>query len=288
MSSPLRSVTDRLEHTFAQVIGPAEYYEVLNLAHKHMVPGTYAEIGFASGKSTTPVLAGTTVVAIDPQPQEIWPCCGKRRVFPMTSDAFFSSHDLTRELGGRPLDFGFIDGAHLYESALLDFMHLERHSHEETTIFVHDCLPIDEATSGRRQQGQKVWSGDVWKVILALREWRPDLRVDVVDAKPTGLGVIRGLDPTSTVLADHFEEIVRRYDAVTYAELEAGGKRKLLGVIPSDWESVKAKLPPRPYRDQAVTALVLRRDVRVIAWRYPRKWAGAVVRRFGLRRPSAS
>jgi hypothetical protein len=52
------------------------------------------------------------------------------------------------------------------------------------------------------------WTGDVWKIFAVFRRYRPDLTVEVFDAPPTGLVVIRGIDPSSPVLADHQKQIV--------------------------------------------------------------------------------
>ena len=54
-------------------------------------------------------------------------------------------------------------------------------------------------------------SGDVWKVVSILREYRPDLRIKIVATAPSGLCVVRGLDPASRVLGDRLDEIVERY-----------------------------------------------------------------------------
>ena len=139
----------------------------------------------------------------------------RTRIFRQTSDEFFAQHDLTRLFGGLPVDLAFIDGMHHFEYALRDFMNLERFSNAASTILIHDCLPIDETTADR-ERSTNVWSGDIWRLILLLREWRPDLRVSVVDSGPTGLGLVRGLDPASSVLRDHYDEIVAQYLSLPY------------------------------------------------------------------------
>ena len=51
----------------------------------------------------------------------------------------------------------------------------------------------------------------MWRLILLLRQWRPDLSVEVIDVAPTGLGLIRGLDPSSVVLDENYKNIVEEY-----------------------------------------------------------------------------
>jgi hypothetical protein len=51
----------------------------------------------------------------------------------------------------------------------------------------------------------------VWKVVSILRELRPELRIKLVATAPSGLCVVRGLDPTSRVLAGALEDVVERY-----------------------------------------------------------------------------
>ncbi|MGT2426488.1 hypothetical protein [Amnibacterium kyonggiense] len=73
-----------------------------------------------------------------------------------------------------------------------------------------DVLPrsVDEAARERHTDG---WTGDVYGMLEVLAELRPDLVVVPVDTRPTGLLVVTALDPTSTVLADRFDEVVGRF-----------------------------------------------------------------------------
>jgi len=50
----------------------------------------------------------------------------------------------------------------------------------------------------------------VYKVHEILAEYRPDLTLVPVSTYPTGSYLVVGLDPSSTVLADHYAEIERR------------------------------------------------------------------------------
>ena len=53
----------------------------------------------------------------------------------------------------------FIDGLHLFEQVLRDLINVERHSTTDTVVLLHDCLPLDEVTSGRRRHDASSASG---------------------------------------------------------------------------------------------------------------------------------
>ncbi len=223
------------------------YLGLLDRIHRHLLPRTYAEIGVNNGSSLTLAVPGTICVGIDPSPDVRCPVRRRTRVFKQSSDEFFDQHDLARLFGGLPVDLAFIDGMHHFEFALRDFMNLEKASDEEGTILIHDCLPVSEITA-RRDRTTNVWSGDVWKLIVLLRQWRPDLRIEVIDVAPTGLGVIRGLDPTSTVLDEHYDKIVDEYLPQPYEDPTMGSAPARMGPIASDWTKVSSLLPIRPFR----------------------------------------
>jgi hypothetical protein len=90
-----------------------------------------------------------------------------------------------RVLLGGSVKVAFIDGLHLFEQVLRDFVNLERHSDPDTVIVLHDCLPLDELTASR-ERTTDFFSGDVWKAVLALRRRRPDLEMVTVPAPPDG------------------------------------------------------------------------------------------------------
>ncbi len=147
---------------------------------------------------------------------------------------------------------------HLFEYALRDFMNLEQSAHPDATILIHDCLPVDALSAGR-ERSPYPWSGDVWRLILLLREQRPDLEVSVVDWPPTGVGVVRGLDPHSTLLADRYDELIEHYLAVPYEHLDDGTMHEQLHTVHGDWPSVAALLPDRSYRSGNVELLKVHR-----------------------------
>lgn len=220
------------------------YQELLYRIHRHLTPRTYLEIGVGKGKSLAQALPDTIAVCVDPVPRDLDPVSCSPKLFSITSDQFFEQHDLSQELGGLPLDMAFIDGMHLFEFALRDFINVERSSHAETLILVHDCYPVDAETAARERTTME-WSGDVWKLIVCLKEYRPDLGIAVADSPPTGLGMVTGLDPSSTVLAERYDEICERFIDLDYDRALGQSKQQTLNRIDGDWKAVQALLDAR-------------------------------------------
>lgn len=211
------------------------YYETLRLIHQLTKPKLYVEVGVSHGDSIVLANKETIVFGIDPDPSAIRTSLTENiTIFPMTSDDFFGS-DALKALTVAPLDLAFIDGMHLFEYALRDFINLEKNSHSGTVVLVHDCLPLDEHTS-QRTQIPGYWSGDVWKLILVLKKYRPDLRIATLDVAPTGLGTIRGLDRENNVLSENYEEIVKTYTNLPFSAL--GDKKQSLNVVPNSWAKI--------------------------------------------------
>lgn len=192
----------------------------------------YLEIGVESGAVFSGIACGHGV-AVDPAFQiRNNVAAGKTRVslFQLTSDAFFAQLDLRRDVGGR-LDLAFLDGMHLFEFLLRDFLNTEAICRRDSIIVLHDCLPVaepmidrDPEQAGLRSRGtpfESWWTGDVWKVVPILKRHRPDLDVMLVDAPPTGLVVVTGLDPSSRVLKSRYDAIVEEFTRVpnTAAEI---------------------------------------------------------------------
>jgi hypothetical protein len=195
------------------------YRALLRFIHWRLLPRTYVEIGVARGATLELATPDTRVIGIDPAPQLTRPPTAGTTIFRQTSDEFFEREDLDDLLGNQPVDLALVDGMHLFEFALRDIMHLERRAQPNTTILVHDCYPLDAASS-TRERTTSLWTGDVWKVILCLRHYRPDLRVTTLGAAPSGLGVIQGLDPNSRILDDVYDDAVSRYHDLSYATLD--------------------------------------------------------------------
>ncbi len=91
----------------------------------------------------------------------------------------------------------FIDGMHRYEFALRDFCNVENWANPRTIVAIHDVLPILPLVA-ERERSTKFWVGDVWKALWMLLEFRKDLAIFVIPTPPSGLAIIRGLNPRNT------------------------------------------------------------------------------------------
>jgi hypothetical protein len=143
-------------------------------------------------------------------------------------------------LGGKPLDMAFIDGMHHFEYALRDFINIEPLCGPRSLIFIHDCYPID-ARSAEREQTTAFWSGDIWRLIVLLKKYRPDLAIHTLGAPPTGLGLITHLDPASTLLRARLPELIAEGLALDFSSI-AQQRPQALNLVPYDWPRVRQLL----------------------------------------------
>ncbi|HEY9292793.1 MAG TPA: class I SAM-dependent methyltransferase [Microlunatus sp.] len=185
-----------------------DYRPFLTQIHQRLNPQTYLEIGIRNGGSLA--LSKCRSVAIDPNFNIKFELNGDFALFRTSSDEYFARPDPLAPTGGRPFEFGFIDGLHIFEYALRDFIHAERHFSAKGMIIFDDMLPrtVDEAA---RVRHTGAWTGDVYPIIGVFEKYRPDLTVVPVGTTPTGLLMITGLDPTNTVLADNYAQILLEF-----------------------------------------------------------------------------
>jgi hypothetical protein len=212
-----------------------DYFSVLTGLHERLQPTSYVEIGVRTGNSLALVREATTAVGIDPRLAIGRDIRSRARLYPTTSDSFFSRYDLLEELRASRLALAFIDGLHLFEQALRDFANLERYADRETIILIHDCVPVSRL-SAARQRRSSLWCGDVWKVVPCIRKHRPDLTVRIIPARPSGLAMITGADPNSNLLHEQFHRIVadcRDLD-LGYDFLDGEILKNMSGMVPND------------------------------------------------------
>ena len=240
----LRRVAPELNAIYmlqSQIQLPGEdYFQILGRVLDFIKPRTYVEIGVEQGDSIRLVKPPTLAIGIDPYPQLTGPPPENFRVFAETSDAFFAGHDLHTELGGLPVDLAFIDGMHHFEFALRDFANLERSATRDSTILIHDCYPLDRETADRDQH-HVFWSGDIWRLIVLLKKYRPDLSIHTIGTPPTGLGLVRNLDPGSSCLLEHYDRLYEEFLALDYSYLDEDKAGKL-NLFPNKWEKISTLL----------------------------------------------
>ena len=236
--APKLDVTDTLE---AGIRFPGEHYlQVMARILEALRPRTYVEIGVEHGTSLRLIQPPTLAIGIDPEPKLAGPLAANQKVFAETSDAFFAARDPRAELGGLPIDLAFIDGMHQFEFALRDFANLERFCSRDSTILLDDCYPLNRETA-ERERRREFWSGDIWRLILLLKKYRPDLAIHIVATPPCGLAVVRRLDPDSRFLLEHHDRLCAEFLAVDYAFLEDDMAGKL-NLFPNDWGKIRALL----------------------------------------------
>jgi hypothetical protein len=184
-------------------------HELLRDIHQLYQPRSYLEIGVSKGGSLT--LSRTQTIAIDPAYALTAEIQCDLELVRTTSDEFFAREGALERLEAGCVDLAFIDGLHLVEFALRDFMNVERNAAWTSVIVFDDVLPRNVREPLRERGGMRYWAGDVYKLHEILAEYRPDLLLLRVDTEPTGVLIVLGADPENGVLEARYDEIVGRY-----------------------------------------------------------------------------
>ena len=232
-------------------------YDHLRGLHAVLQPRTYLEIGVNDGRSLT--LSRARSIAVDPAFKVTAEQHCELQLVKATSDDFFARPDAVAAFAGTELDLALIDGLHVFEYALRDFMNIERLCSWTSVVVFDDMLPrsVSEAA---RDRHTLAWAGDVYKVAEVLRRYRPDLLCLPLDTEPTGVLVVLGADPTSTVLHDHYDEVLAEFvvddpQPVPVEVLERRGSADPAAVLASDvWSRLAAARTSGADRDPALFA----------------------------------
>jgi cephalosporin hydroxylase/tetratricopeptide (TPR) repeat protein len=215
------------------------YYEWLERFYSELKPAVVMEIGVYDGVSLSKIKAPTLAIGIDPNPRTTVTLSAETHIFPETSDAFFDRGGADALLAGRSVGVGFIDGLHTFDQVLRDFANLERCCDPGSVLLMHDTAPLDDATQ-RIPPTTQFHTGDVWKIVPALKALRPDLDVFTIATPWTGLTVVSGFgkgrcDPSWTV------EAGKRFANMEFAEIEPN-LGEALCLVANEWEPVFARL----------------------------------------------
>jgi hypothetical protein len=181
------------------------YLDFLRRLHEALEPAAYLEIGIRNGDSLA--LARCPAVGVDPDFELRAQLGADTTVFRESSDEYFERAEPLKPLGGRRVDLAFIDGLHLSEFALRDFMNVERLARWTSVAVFDDILPSSSEMAARDRR-TRAWTGDVYKMLGILDRHRPDLICLRVGTEPTGLLLVLGLDPANRVLTYGYDRIV--------------------------------------------------------------------------------
>ncbi len=171
----------------ADTLAAVNRHQFLAELHRLIQPRTYLEVGVASGASMA--LSRAPSIGIDPGYSLTAEIQADVQLARTTSDEFFARPRPLAHLPIPVIDLAFVDGMHLAEFALRDYLAIERFTTPASVVVFDDVLPrsVDEAARRRHTRG---WTGDVYKALTALRRLRPDLLVVEVATKGSGVAVV--------------------------------------------------------------------------------------------------
>ena len=213
LSSRLLKPIDYLNDNKIYKANNWNYYEFLRIVHKKKY-NVYFEIGSRTGDSLS--LSQSPSIAIDPFYELKKNPIGNKDfcfLFQETSDSFFENS--LPKIKNFNCEFGFIDGMHLFENVLKDFINLVKISHKKSLILIHDVLPwtFDMATRDYKSLPQgSPWTGDVWKLIPIFIEVGFKNYFKILNCAPSGLMAI--LNPNKDLIykfEDNFNKIYAKW-----------------------------------------------------------------------------
>lgn len=188
-----------------------DYLQLLTRLHAGLTPEVYLEIGVARGDSLQ--LSRSCTIAIDPVLRPIGAILPAKpwiKLYEQTSDAFFEQHGKASTLEGLRLDLAFIDGLHKFTQVVRDLENIERWGHSDTMVVIHDVIPQNTHEATRRMQ-EGEWTGDVWRVVPFLRQYRPDLTLQLVATLPTGVLLVSNLNQEDLGMTETAETLERSF-----------------------------------------------------------------------------
>jgi len=145
------------------------YLDFFTMLNQQLAPRAYLEIGTNTGASVERF--SCDAICIDPKlavERNVWATRRRSFLFQMTADDFFCHEDIRLYFPEGP-DIAFLDGMHLFEYLLRDFINTEKVCHARSLILIHDCLPLSPRMaerayrSGTEEEGEYrwAWTGDV-------------------------------------------------------------------------------------------------------------------------------
>lgn len=196
------------------------------------VSSTYLEIGVQHG-STMESIRIPFKWGVEPNPLfKLDPLPEGMRIFHGTSDDFFRT--LTHNV---LFDFVFLDGLHEWRQTYRDLVNTLKHSHLNTVILIDDIVPKDqhsalpieqEALEARRAAGLPglEWHGDVYKVMLAIRDLHPNLDFRVIQNNVDNPQAIVWQKEVMVPQpdSDQTRSVLEKYSQISYHDIFIGGE----------------------------------------------------------------
>ena len=185
------------------------YLHFLRALHRNVYEG-YFEIGTRTGDSL--VLSQSPSIAIDPFFQLNENPIGNKDfclMFQETSDSFFENR--LPKLSGLKCQLAFIDGMHLFEYALKDFINLAKISSEKALFLFHDPIPWTFKMATRNNETlerNEAWTGDIWKLVHILIDAGMKDNINLLGSAPSGLLAV--LNPDKKIIA----KLEKNYDKI--------------------------------------------------------------------------
>ncbi len=118
------------------------------------------------------------------------------------------------------------------EWAMRDCIRMEANAQESGVSAIDDTWPARKEFAEREPVGN-AWTGDVYRLLAILTEYRPDLRITAFSVAVKGFTLVDRLDPASTVLRDRLDEITARIEAGDFMVEEVSELKTLYGSLPA-------------------------------------------------------
>jgi hypothetical protein len=167
--------------------------------HEAMVPRTYLEVAAPPGAGAT--FSRATWIGVDPGDIERHPEQCDRDLVRGEHGDVWSWTEAVAPFRDLPVDVALLDGIHLAEYALRDFISVERLTGRSSVVVVGGALPRSAADASRAPRSE---AGDVFKAVQVMARRRPDLTVVLVNASPDGAAVVVGTNPMSATLGEAY------------------------------------------------------------------------------------
>lgn len=191
-------------------------------------PTSYLEVGVQRGY-TFEAVEMPNRIAVDPEPQfSLRELPAGVSVFALTSDEFFGTLDPEVTF-----DIVFLDGLHTYQQTYRDLINSLRHANPHSVILIDDVVPSDEVSAMpdmeeakaervRRGLSGIAWHGDVFRLVLVLRDHHPELRVRTIVGSGNEQAVVWKvvLTANSTAIND---SLLNDYKEISYRDVFSDG-----------------------------------------------------------------